>query len=182
MTNNEIKKQKITFESVKAELNLTADELKVFNDLQVAGLTPARVRNAINASRKQAEKLANKIAKIESDKIALAKIASDKIANAKQLFSDLQNIQDFKGFEKPLLIIKNVSNYQNFKNRTWQVYGKIQIQNVTYIVTLEYDKNGDFALPCFIPQEDILLENSQVKILDYEKDSCLAMVYEKVNQ
>ena len=179
---SETKKTKVTYESVKAELNLSADELKVFNDLVALNLTPAKVRNAINASRKQAKKIAEKLAKAENAKADIAKKAIEKIANAKALYSELKNLQAFAGYEKELLVIKNVSNYANFKGRVWKVYGTFKIQDETYIVTLEYDKQGNFALPCFINVEDIILEDSQVKILDYEKDSCLSMVYEKVNQ
>lgn len=179
---SETKKTKVTYESVKAELNLSADELKVFNDLVALNLTPAKVRNAINASRKQAKKIAEKLAKAENAKADIAKKAVEKIANAKALFNELKNLQQFTSYEKEVLTLKNVSNYQNFKGRTWNVYGTIEIQEEIYVVTLEYDKQGNFALPCFINIEDIILEDSQVKILDYEKDSCLAMVYEKVNQ
>lgn len=179
---SETKKTKVTYESVKAELNLSADELKVFNDLVALNFTPAKVRNAINASRKQAKKIAEKLAKAESAKADIAKKAIEKIASAKALYNELKSLPKFVGYEKELLAIKNVSNYANFKGRIWRVYGTLKIQEEIYVITLEYDKQGNFALPCFINIEDIIIEDSQVKILDYEKDSCLAMVYEKVNQ
>ena len=177
---SEIKKTKATYESVKAELNLTADELQVFNDLQALGLTPAKVRNAINASRKQAEKLADKLAKAEIAKAEIAKKASEKVASAKKLFEELKNLPEFVGYKKSILTIKNVSQYKNFKGRTWQIFGRLEIQKERYCVTLEFDKDGNFALPCFINIDDIIFEDSQVKILDYEKDECLPMTYEKV--
>lgn len=173
-------KEKITYEMVQTTLELVEKELQLFNNLKTLGLSPAKVRNEILKQRKQAEKQAEKERKQAEKVDSIAKKAVEKIANAKALYAELKNLQDFAGYEKPALTIKNVSNYQNFKGRTWQVFGKLEIQNEIYVVSLEYDKDGNFALPCFINIEDIIIEDSQVKILDYEKDNCLPMVYEKV--
>ena len=178
MTEN--KKQKLTVEMVKAELEMTADEQKVFDNLMVIGYTPAKLRKAILDGRKKAEKIAEKARK-QAEKIeGIAKYASYKLAKAKELYNELSNLPIFAGYEKELLTIENVSNYQNFKGRTWKIYGKLKIEKDWYIVTLEYTKEGLFALPCFINVDDVIFQSSQVKILDYEKDVCLAMTYEKV--
>lgn len=175
-------KEKLTYEMVQATLELVEKELKLFNNLKTLGLSPAKVRNEILKQRKQAEKQAEKERKQAEKENNIAKQAIEKIANAKELYSELKNLQAFAGYEKALLTIKNVSNYANFKGRTWEVYGTLEIQGDTYIVTIEYDKKGQFALPCFINIEDIIMEDGKVKILDFEKDGCLSMVYEKVNQ
>ena len=173
-------KEKLTYEMVQTTLEMTEKELKLFNDLKTLGLSPAKVRNEILRERKQAEKQAEKERKQAEKKEGIAKKAIEKIANAKALYNELKNLQAFAGYEKKVLTIKNISTYQNFKGRTWNVYGTLEIQGEMYVVTLEYDKQGNFALPCFINIEDIILEDSQVKILDYEKDVCLAMTYEKI--
>lgn len=167
---------KLTYENVVALLELTEKELALFNNFKTLGLTPAKARDEILKQRKEKEKQAKRERKNED----IAKKATEKQAQARELVKKLQNLPDFKDYSTPLVTIKNISRYNNFRGKTWQVFGKIEIQNEVYAVTLEYSKDGLFDNPCFINVEDIYLEYGVCTILDYEKDVCLPMEYEEI--
>lgn len=178
----EIKREKLTFEKVKEMLQLTAEEVAHATNLLAIGVTPAKIRDVFLKKRREEEKEIAKKEKEKKEKEEVAKQAIKKAESAKALYAELKNLPPFENFKKEILTIKNVSNYQNFKGKFWKVYGVDVEQDVPYIVTKEYSKDGKFDLVCYIPLEDVKLDYNRLLINDYEKDMCLPMEYIKVSE
>lgn len=174
----ENKKQKLTLEIVEKMLKLTQEEMEHAKNLLTIGYSPAKIRDNFLKKRKEEEKAIQKANKEQKEKEEIAQKAIQKAENAKKLYADLQNLPTFENFKKVLFTIVNTSKYNNFKGKKWKVYGIEEEQGEKYIVTKEYTKDNKFDLICAIPLEDVIFENGQVKILDYEKDECLPMSYE----
>lgn len=175
-----VKREKLTLDVVKAMLNLSAEEMEHAKNLLSVGFTPAKIRDNFLKKRKEEEKAKEKAKKEKAEKEEIAKKAVEKAENAKALYNELKNLPPFKNFEKELFTIKNVSNYQNFKGKTWKVYGVDVEQEISYIITKEYNRKGEFDLICAIPVDDVILDYNRVMINDYEKDCCLPMEYVKI--
>lgn len=177
-----VKREKLTLDVVKVMLNLSAEELEHAKNLLSVGFTPAKIRDNFLKKRKDEEKAKEKAKKEKEEKEQIARQAIEKAEKAKALYNELKNLPPFKGFEQELLTIKNVSNYANFKNKTWRVFGIDVEQDIPYIVTKEYSKDGNFDLVCYIPLEDVKLDYNRLLINDYEKDMCLPMEYIKISK
>lgn len=171
--------KKLTYEMVIELLQATEKELATMANLKTLGFTPAKIRDKVLKDRKDEEKDRQRKQKEKE----IAKQATEKIKQSKDLFNDFFNLPKFENYDKVLFKIKNKSHYPNFKGRIWEIYGQLEIQGEIYVVTLEYDKQGNFALPCFINKEDIHLTDEKFLMIDdYEKDDCLSMEYERVDE